>query len=155
MISYILFGYILYQSMEQFKVKRLTPDAKLPLRSSPGAAGYDLFSNEKTELLAGDVTIIKTGIAVQIPEGYYGRIAPRSSLGVRGVDVFAGVIDADYRGEVGVILYNTNNVSTIDIDKYDRIAQLILTKITTPDIIEVDELDKTDRGKAGYGSTGK
>lgn len=89
-----------------------------------------------------------------IPQGFYGRIAPRSSLGFRMVDVGAGVVDSDYRGEISVILYNFDPVNPFKIDKGMRIAQIIITQIYTPVLMVVDSLDDTTRGAGGFGSTG-
>jgi len=98
---------------------------------------------------------VKTDIAVAIPPGFYGRIAPRSSLAWKShIDVGAGVVDEDYRGPVGVVLFNLGN-APFKINKGDRIAQLVLTKITTPPVEEVDDLNATARAEGGFGSTGK
>lgn len=91
----------------ELRVKRLSEDATLPVRGSPGAAGYDLFAAVPVTIAAQGKALVPTDIAVAIPAGYYGRVAPRSSLGWKAhVDVGAGVIDADYRGAVGIVLYN-------------------------------------------------
>ena len=89
-----------------------------------------------------------------IPEGHYGRVAPRSGLAVKNfIDVGAGVIDCDYRGALGVVLFN-HSADDFHIKPGDRIAQLIIEKISTPDVVEVDDLDETARGAGGFGSTG-
>lgn len=144
-------------SQPQFLVKRLVPTAVLPVRKSAYAAGYDLSSSEDYILRANSRGVVPTGLAIAIPEGYYGRVAPRSSLAVKnGIDTGAGVIDADYRGPVGVVLFNHSNEDYV-IRCGDRIAQLILEKIITPEVTEVvdGELPKTVRGSCGFGSTGK
>ena len=98
--------------------------------------------------------LIHTEIAIAVPEGYYGRIAPRSGLALQcGIDVGGGVIDADYRGEVGVILFNHSD-EDYHVKQGDRIAQLILEKIICPAIEQVDQLDETQRQTGGFGSTG-
>jgi dUTP pyrophosphatase len=137
------------------KVKRLTEHAVLPLRASERAAGYDLFAAADCTIEALGKELVKTDIAIAIPPGYYGRIAPRSSLAWKShLDVGAGVIDEDYRGPVGVVLFNLGK-APFNVRKGERIAQLVLTKITTPPVEEVDDLDNTGRAEGGFGSTGK
>ncbi|KJE92385.1 deoxyuridine triphosphatase [Capsaspora owczarzaki ATCC 30864] len=136
-------------------VKRLTEFAKLPTRGTALSAGYDLYSAYDEVIPAQGKAIVKTDIAIAVPEGHYGRVAPRSSIAWKNhVDVGAGVIDADYRGNVGVILYNFGK-EDFTIKRGDRIAQLILERISTPDVVEVEQLDDTQRGEGGFGSTGK
>ena len=135
-------------------VKRLGPAGRLPTRGSADAAGYDLYSAEQTFVPAKGRTLVKTQIAVAIPREHYGRVAPRSGLAVKhGLDVGAGVIDSDYRGEVGVVLFNFGN-DDVAVDVGDRIAQLILERISTPAVEEVADLPSTVRGADGFGSTG-
>ena len=127
----------------------------LPKRSSEFAAGYDLYSNVDIVLTTGpSINIIPIGICVAIPYGHYGRISPRSSLAIKGIDVGAGVIDQDYRGELRVVIYNLLP-NEFKISRGDRVAQLILEKNSTPDVIVCDELPTTHRGNGGFGSTGK
>lgn len=145
------------QQQPQFLVKRLVPTAVLPVRKTPHAAGYDLSSSEDYVLPAHGRGVVPTGLALAIPEGYYGRVAPRSSLAVtHGIDTGAGVIDSDYRGPVGVVLFNHSDKEYV-VKRGDRIAQLILEKIATPDVTEVTDgdLPETVRGSGGFGSTGK
>lgn len=154
------------------RVKKLTLNARLPSRGSKLAAGYDLYSAydysippRGTLLVINRFVMIsisfffdlcsqvQTDIALKIPSGYYGRIAPRSGLALKhSIDVGGGVIDEDYRGNVGIILFNHSDKS-FSVSTGDRIAQLVLEKIITPDVIEVDELDQTERGSDGFGST--
>lgn len=136
-------------------IKRLNPDAKIPTKGSSLAAGYDLYSTIDIEIPANDRRLIPTGLAITVPQGTYGRIGERSGLALKHkIGVGGGIIDADYNGEVGVILINHNTIPYV-IHKNDRIAQLILEKIEiNAQIIEVDELTKTDRGVGGFGSTG-
>lgn len=144
------------------KVKRLVPEAILPTRGSKGAVGYDLYAAETVTLYSGRHATVGTGIAVAIPEGCYGRIAPRSGLAARyGIDVLGGVVDPDYRGEVKVVLANLSDGLTdtrlyhfIDVHRGERIAQLIIERCETPDVVETDDLDATERGAGGFGSTG-
>nr|UMO78372.1 Deoxyuridine 5'-triphosphate nucleotidohydrolase [Pandoravirus belohorizontensis] len=136
------------------KCKRMHEDAVLPRRGTPGAAGYDLWAVGTTTVPARGRAQVRTGLAVAIPTGYYGRVAPRSSLAVRGIDVGAGVIDADYRGEVGVVLLNHTDADYV-VQGEARIAQLLIEKIAQPEPEWVDSLDDTERGSGGFGSTGR
>ncbi len=134
-------------------VKLLSAHATAPSRQTAAAAGYDLHSAENLTVPACGRARVRTGIALALPPGTYGRIAGRSSLAyLAGVDVGGGVIDADYRGEVAVILFNHGGVS-FDVMVGDRIAQLIIERIETPEVVEVDQLDETVRGAGGFGST--
>ena len=138
------------------QVKRLTNTAKLPTKAYPGDAGYDLFADisDFIELYPGKKTLISTGCSFAIPEGYYGRIADRSSVAWKhGCHVLAGVIDSLYRDEVKIVLINFSD-SVFTINPGDKIAQLIVTKIYTGDLVEVNELNNTERGKGGFGSSG-
>lgn len=136
------------------KVKPLSPRAQIPARKSDQAAGYDIFSSEKCFVDPGNRKLVSTDISLAIPEGYYGRVAPRSGLAVKhGIDVGAGVIDSDYRGEVKILICN-NSDKRFFIEQGDRIAQLIITKIFLPELEVVDNLDETARGSDGFGSTG-
>ncbi|KAI4388430.1 hypothetical protein MLD38_000756 [Melastoma candidum] len=136
------------------KVKKLSENAVLPSRGSPLAAGYDLSSAVETKVTARGKALIPTDLSIAIPEGTYARIAPRSGLALKhSIDVGAGVIDGDYRGPVGIILFNHSDID-FEVKPGDRIAQLILEKIMTPDVLEVEDLDETLRGEGGFGSTG-
>ena len=136
------------------KFLRLHPAAKLPTRGSAHAAGLDLCSIEEVTLAAGARAAVRTGLSVAIPEGFYGRIAPRSGLAVNyGLDVLAGVIDSDYRGEIVCALVNHGR-ETFKIEAGQRIAQLIVEAIITPEPAWADSLDETARGAGGFGSTG-
>ncbi|PWN51790.1 putative dUTP pyrophosphatase [Violaceomyces palustris] len=130
------------------------PLAKLPTRGSASAAGYDLYASERVTIEKGKRKVVQTGISLAIPEGCYGRVAPRSGLASKhGIDVGAGVIDSDYRGLLGVLLFNFGE-SDFAINEGDRIAQLVIERIATPEVEEVDSLDETVRGAGGFGSTG-
>ena len=138
----------------KLKIKKLNPIAFMPLKGSEHAAGYDLFSIEETRIPPRDKKLISTGISMAIPVGNYGRVAPRSGLAVKNfIDVGAGVIDADYRGEVKVLLFNLSE-NEFKVNVGDRIAQLIIEKYTRTELEEVDDLDATVRGDGGFGSTG-
>ena len=134
-------------------IKFNADDAIMPKKGSKDAAGYDLYSNEGGRILPGQTRLYDTGISFKVPIGTYGRIAPRSGLSKKGLLVNAGVIDRDYTGPVKIMLHNLSN-DTYVVEKDDRIAQLILEKIETPDIMLVDNLDNTERGSNGFGSTG-
>lgn len=137
------------------KFKKLTEHAFTPSKGSKLAAGFDLYSAYDLTIPANGKSLVKTDIQIELPEGCYGRIAPRSGLSWKHhLDVGAGVIDRDYRGDIGVILFN-HAKSDYKVKKGDRIAQLICEKIIYPDIEQVEELTKTERGEGGYGSTGK
>ena len=131
----------------------LSPGAIAPTRGSSGAAGYDLYAIEDVVIGQYEFTQVNTGVSVAIPSGYYGRIAPRSGLSAKyGIVIGGGVIDEDYRGELKVLMSCLRGI--YDVRKGDRIAQLIIEKIATPELEIVDSLDDTDRGESGFGSTG-
>lgn len=139
---------------EVLTFKRLDARAVLPTRGSAAAAGLDLYSIEPFRLAAGERVLVRTGLAVAIPEGHYGRVAPRSGLATRhGLDVLAGVIDADYRGEILCLLINTGN-APVELAGGSKICQLILEKIITPVAAWADDISETSRGAGGFGSTG-
>ena len=136
------------------RVKRLSTAAQLPVRASDGAAGYDLFAAEESVIPAGHRKVVKTDISIAVPPGHYGRIAPRSGLSYKfGIDIGAGVIDSDYRGPVGIVMVN-NGVEAFKISPGDRVAQLLLERVSVPTVEDVEELDDTARGAKGFGSTG-
>ena len=142
--------------MEQrhLSFKRLDPRATLPSRGSSQAAGLDIYSIEDVAIEPKQRALVRTGLAVAIPAGYYGRVAPRSGLATKkGLHVLAGVIDADYRGEIGCLLYNAGD-ETIHLSTPSKICQLIIEKIITPSAVWADEISDTDRGSGGFGSTG-
>lgn len=135
--------------------KKLSDQATTPSRGTDLAAGYDLYSAEEKTIPKEGKALVKTDIAIALPQGCYGRVAPRSSLSWKHhIDVGAGVVDRDYRGNVGVVLFNLSKTD-YTVHQGDRIAQLIVERISTPPLVEVEELDSTARGTAGYGSTGK
>lgn len=135
------------------RFKKLDERAVLPQRGSVLAAGLDVCSIEDIELEPKQRTMAKTGLSVAIPIGFYGRIAPRSGLASKhGLDVLAGVIDSDYRGEIRCLLYNTGD-ETIKLSAGSKICQLILEQIITPEAAWATDLDETARGAGGFGST--
>lgn len=143
-------------NMTTLRVKRLSENAILPVRGSSLAAGYDLASAEEVLVPAHGKAIAKTDLAMVIPVGHYGRIAPRSGFSwKKHTDIGAGVIDADYRGNIGVVIFNHSD-QDITVTPGDRVAQLILEKCSILDVEDVgeDDLDETNRGEEGFGSTG-
>ena len=138
------------------QVTRLTDNAILPVRGSIDAAGFDLHSTDGYVVLPGHRVVVSTGVAIKLPTGTYGRIAPRSGLAVKhGIDVLAGVVDPDYTGEVKVVLVNTDLRNPFFIKPGYRIAQLILECYLVTDVVEVDAPPtETARGDAGFGSSG-
>jgi len=142
------------KNTEPLKFKKLDPRATLPTRGSAAAAGLDLYSVEAVNLRSTERKLVRTGLAVAIPEGFYGRIAPRSGLATKsGIDVLAGVIDADYRGEIQCLLHNTGK-ETAELPAQAKVCQLIIEKIITPAPEWAEDLPDTTRGSGGFGSTG-
>lgn len=142
------------------RYKKLKPDAIEPFRGSKNAAGYDLFAcpdAESTAIGAGETVKIGTGLAFEIPEGYFGAIFARSGLaakqGLRPANC-VGVADSDYRGEYIVALHNDSDTEKI-VRKGDRIAQLVILPYLSAEFLPADELCDTERGSGGFGSTGK
>lgn len=137
------------------RIQRLHPLAVLPRRATDDAAGYDLTTIQSCDIRPGETAILSTGLAMAVPRGTYGRIAPRSGLAAKySLGVGAGVVDGGYRGEVKVVLYN-HGKETVHLATGDRIAQLVLEKIMCPEVVECDTLDATARGVGGFGSTGR
>jgi dUTP pyrophosphatase len=143
----------------QVPVRRLDPELPLPEYAKPGDAGVDLRSTEALTLLpGGGRALVATGVAVAIPRGYAGFIQPRSGLALRhGVTCLntPGLIDADYRGELKVLLVNTDPAEPFRIERGERIAQLVIQAVEHVAFVEVDELDDTERGDGGFGHTGR
>ncbi|XP_029284644.1 deoxyuridine 5'-triphosphate nucleotidohydrolase, mitochondrial isoform X2 [Cottoperca gobio] len=136
------------------KFAKLSEHATRPTRGSSKAAGYDLYSAYDYTIGPMDKAIVKTDIQIAVPHGCYGRVAPRSGLAAKHfIDVGAGVVDEDYRGNVGVVLFNFGK-DKFDIKKGDRVAQLVCERICYPDLVEQEMLDETARGAGGFGSTG-
>jgi len=137
------------------KYKKLHPYAKAPWKGNATDAGWDLHASETIEIPAGASVTIKTDISFEMPDDCVGLIWPRSGLAVtRGVDVFAGVVDSGYRGEVKVCLYNSGR-NVVGINKGDRIAQILFHNLPLVAMEEADALSRTDRGDGGFGSSGR
>ncbi|KAH7417059.1 deoxyuridine 5'-triphosphate nucleotidohydrolase [Cadophora sp. MPI-SDFR-AT-0126] len=135
-------------------IKKLSDKARLPTRGSAFAAGYDLYAAKDTVVPARGKVLVDTDISMAVPAGTYGRIAPRSGLASKHmIDTGAGVIDADYRGQVKVLLFN-HGEKDFEVKEGDRVAQLVLERIYTPEVLEVKELEESVRGAGGFGSTG-
>lgn len=141
-------------------IKKLTDTAKIPTRGSSYAAGYDLYADidESVDILPHETYKISTGLAIEIPEGYFGAIFARSGMAVKKDLLPAnavGVIDADYRGDIVVALHNNSNIFSRTVNSGDRIAQLVILPFLEVEFNQVDELQETDRGDGGFGSTGE
>lgn len=138
------------------KVKRLNPLAKIPKKANDSDAGSDLYSIEDVLIPPLSRVLVHTGISIEIDEdSVYARIAPRSGLAYKyGIDVLAGVIDAGYRGEICVVLYNTDNESSYVVKQGDRVAQIIFEQYKNCNMIEVDDLTTSNRSNGGFGSSG-
>jgi dUTP pyrophosphatase len=140
----------------ELPVRRLRPDAALPARAYAGDAGFDLTACERVELGAGERAPVPTGLAVAIPEGYAGFVQPRSGLAARnGLTIVntPGLIDSGYRGELVVILLNTDREVPFVVEPGMRIAQLVVLPVPEVELVEVDELPASERGVRGFGSS--
>ena len=139
-------------------IKRLDPSVELPRYAYEGDAGLDLRANESADIPPHGRVLIPTGLAIAIPDGYAGFVQPRSGMALkRGLSIAntPGLIDAHYRGELKVIAVNLDPRETVHIERGERIAQLVIQQVPTVHLVEVDELDKTDRGAGGFGSSGE
>ena len=138
-------------------VRRLHPDARVPRRAHDDDAGHDLHAVEAVTLPPGGRAMVATGIAVELPTGHAGWVVPRSGLAARhGIAIVnaPGLIDAGYRGELKVLLLNTDPSEPFEVRPGDRIAQLVVAPVAAPEIVELEELASTARGAGGFGSTG-
>lgn len=141
----------------QVKFKKLTDTAVVPQYKSAEAAGMDLFADEDVVIYRDNFKLIKTGIAIELPEGYEAQVRPRSGLALKhGISVLnsPGTVDSDYRGDVSVMLINLGT-EMFHVAKGERIAQLVITPVSRAQMIEVKELNTSERGVNGFGSTGK
>lgn len=149
--------------MVNVKIKKLHPDAKAPAKGTAGAACFDLYAVEETILgNRAPRKKVRTGLALEIPDGYCARIYSRSSSFLKGLDVGSLVVDCDYRGEIFVMCgYDSSHAmepedfAAYRVHKGDRIAQIRIEKLISTTFVEVDELSETERGAGGYGSTGR
>lgn len=140
----------------ELPVRRLRDDAVLPAQAYAGDAGLDLATCERVELAPGERALVPTGLAVAIPEGHAGFVQPRSGLAARhGITVVnsPGLIDSGYRGEVQVVLLNTDPAETFVAEAGERIAQLVVLPVPPVELVEVDELPGSERGALGFGSS--
>jgi dUTP pyrophosphatase len=140
----------------ELPIQRLREEARLPERAYNGDAGLDLATCERVELGPGERAVVPTGLAVAIPEGYAGFVQPRSGLAARqGISVVnsPGLIDSGYRGEIRVVLLNTDTEHTFVAEPGDRIAQLVVLPVPELEVVLVDELPETERGVRGFGSS--
>jgi dUTP diphosphatase len=140
----------------ELPVVRLRPDARVPERAYAGDAGLDLATCERVELRPGERAVVSTGLAVAIPDGYAGFVQPRSGLAARhGVSVVnsPGLVDAGYRGEIKVVLLNTDPREPFVAEAGERIAQLVVLAVPSVEILEVAELPASERGARGFGSS--
>lgn len=138
----------------QIFYKKLSPSALLPKQANNTDAGHDLYSAESGVIPPHGRVLIKTNIAMEIPDGFYGHICDRSGLAYKsGMTVLGGIIDSGYRGDIGVVLLNTSD-NPFYYNTGDRIAQIIFKQCFSANFIEVDHLENTDRGTGGFGHTG-
>lgn len=138
-------------------VHRLDRELPLPARAHPGDAGVDLYAAEAVQLAPGERATVPTGVAVAIPEGFAGLVAPRSGLAQRhglGVVNAPGVVDAGYRGEIRVLLVN-HGAEPVSLARGERIAQLLVVPVSAVEMVEVEALPSSQRGAGGFGSTGR
>jgi len=141
-------------NLSSINILRVSKDATLPTRAHPDDAGMDLYSLEDITLEPGQGHTTRTGIALALPVGYVGLVADRSSMAKKGIKTAGGVIDAGYRGEIHIVLWNISG-TPVHLKKGERIGQLLIFPVITPQVIEVDSLDETARGSKGFGSSGK
>lgn len=141
--------------MLDVKIKLLNSKAKIPCKMSEGASGYDIFCTDAIRLYPNQSCMLSTGVSMEIHKGYEGQLRIRSSLSKHKIILLNGVgtIDSDYRGEIMVPLFHNGNIP-FDINKGDRIAQLVFTKVEDVNFIRTNKLSETKRGKKGFGSTG-
>lgn len=146
-----------WATIPPIQVKRLDPELPLPKRAHPEDAGADLYSAQDLILQPGERALVRTGVAIALPIGTVGLIHPRSGMAAKhGLSIVntPGTIDAGYRGELMVCLLNTDRTEAIEITRGMRIAQLVIQRVELAQFEEVDQLDETERGSGGYGSTG-
>ena len=142
--------------MIDVSIRRLRPDAHLPEQAYEGDAGMDIAACEAVTIEPGERAVVPTGLAIEIPDGYAGFVQPRSGLAVRhgiGIVNTPGLIDSGYRGEIRVVLINTDREARFTVEPGMRIAQLVIVPVAAARLVEVDELAASDRGSRGFGSS--
>ena len=142
--------------MIDVSIRRLRPDAHLPEQAYEGDAGMDLAACEAVTIEPGERAVVPTGLAIEIPDGYAGFVQPRSGLAVRhgiGIVNTPGLIDSGYRGEIRVVLINTDREARFTVEPGMRIAQLVIVPVAAARLVEVDELAASERGSRGFGSS--
>ena len=142
--------------MIDVSIRRLRPDAHLPEQAYEGDAGMDLAACEAVTIEPGERAVVPTGLAIEIPDGYAGFVQPRSGLAVRhgiGIVNSPGLIDSGYRGEIRVVLINTDREERFTVEPGMRIAQLVIVPVAAARLVEVDELAASERGSRGFGSS--
>ncbi|MDX9913446.1 MAG: dUTP diphosphatase [Candidatus Moranbacteria bacterium] len=138
----------------KIEIKKINPEAKIPIYAIKNDAGMELYSVEDLIVEPGKILTCGTGIAVAIPVSYVGLIWDKSGVAFKGgIKTMGGVIDSSYRGEIKIILVNLSDKAYV-INKGDKVAQMLIQKVESPDIEEVEVLDDTERGEGGFGSTG-
>ena len=136
-------------------IKLLSSNSKIPTKARDDDAGYDLYSIDEYIIKPMERTLVKTGISLEIPSGYYGHISDRSGMALKkGAHCLGKVVDPSFRGEIGVIILNTDMYEPIKIQSGDRIAQMIFKKYENVSFVESSDLEKTERDEKGYGSSG-
>jgi dUTP pyrophosphatase len=142
--------------MLNVKIKFLNDDAKIPYKQTKASSGYDIYSTDSFIIKPNEISLVSTGISIEIPEGYEAQVRPRSGLALKkGITVLntPGTIDADYRGEIKIILINLGKES-VKLNRHERIAQLVFQKVENVNFITTENLSSTIRGKNGFGSSG-
>ena len=136
------------------KIKKISSDAKLPQYANEHDAGMDFFSNEECIIKPGERKLLSTGISMAIPQGQVGLICDKSGLAVKhGLKTMAGVVDSGYRGEIKIVVHNLSDKDYL-VEKGNKIAQMLIQRIEQKELLEVEELDETQRGEGGFGSSG-
>ena len=153
MQSIIKSNFFIFSLGNKLKVKLEEFGSSLPMRGSVQSCGLDLFVNQSGKIVPGDRMLVSTGISIQLPIGTYGKIASRSSLALKGLDIGAGIIDSDYRGIIKILLIN-NSHEVFNFDAGERLAQIIISKYHDMTPQRVENLNKTERQASGFGSTG-
>lgn len=138
----------------KLKIKKLHTDAKLPTRAHSYDAGIDLYTYQTVTINPHETKDVSTGIALEIPENFVGLIWDKSSIGAKGLKTLGGVIDAQYRGEIKILLHNLNDTS-YTFEAGHKVAQILIQKVEFPELVEVEKLSDTTRGEGGFGSTGR